>query len=57
MYAQWSAAAACNNEKAAGELVTCNLGQCSLFDSHNATVAASFMYVPTTLYGYIPDST
>jgi hypothetical protein len=43
LYAQWSAAAMCNSEKAAGETVTCNLDQCSMFASHNATVVASFM--------------
>lgn len=45
LYAQWSAAAGCNSEKPAGQPVTCKLDQCSMFDSHNATVVASFMYV------------
>jgi hypothetical protein len=46
LYSQWSVASSCNNEKSAGEPVTCTPGQCSMFEAHNATVAASFMYVP-----------
>ncbi|KAL2266407.1 hypothetical protein VTJ83DRAFT_5759 [Remersonia thermophila] len=46
-YLQWSEAAGCNNRKQPGEQVTCQVNsagkhQCHLFESHNATVVASF---------------
>ncbi|KAL2119334.1 hypothetical protein VTJ04DRAFT_6294 [Mycothermus thermophilus] len=41
-YLQWSEAAGCNNQKPAGATVTCEPGQCYLFEPHNATVVASF---------------
>ncbi|KAJ4306401.1 hypothetical protein N0V88_001201 [Collariella sp. IMI 366227] len=53
LYAQWSAAAYCNSEKAAGEPVTCNLDQCSMFASHNASVVASFTGLVTDMRGFV----
>ncbi|KAK4157641.1 Alpha/Beta hydrolase protein [Chaetomidium leptoderma] len=53
LYAQWSVAASCNNEKAAGEAVTCQPGQCSMFDSHNATVVASFIGTILDTRGFV----
>ncbi|KAK4147195.1 Alpha/Beta hydrolase protein [Dichotomopilus funicola] len=42
LFAQWSSAASCNGKRAAGQPVTCVEGQCTLFESHGATVVASF---------------
>jgi hypothetical protein len=45
LYMQWSSASHCANEAPIGSVVTCTDNQCSMFQSHNATVAATFMYV------------
>ncbi|KAL2023885.1 hypothetical protein VTK56DRAFT_662 [Thermocarpiscus australiensis] len=53
LFAQWSAAAGCNDEKSPGQPVTCNLSQCSLFESHNATVASSFIGTVLDTRGFV----
>ncbi|KAH6845495.1 Alpha/Beta hydrolase protein [Chaetomium sp. MPI-CAGE-AT-0009] len=53
LYAQWSSAASCNSGKAANEPVTCFEDQCSIFASHNATVASSFIGSVLDTRGFI----
>ena len=45
LYMPWSSASHCANEAPTGLVVTCTDSQCSMFQSHNATVAAIFVYV------------
>ncbi|KAK3994789.1 Alpha/Beta hydrolase protein [Cladorrhinum sp. PSN332] len=42
LYAQWTAAASCNSDVAAGTKVTCGKNECDTVESHNATVVGSF---------------
>lgn len=53
LFAQWSAAAGCNSQKSPGQPVTCKDNGCSMFNSHNTTVAASFIGIVLDTRGFI----